>query len=103
MRSADMMLGVPFNIASYGLLLMILAKHADMAPGWLSMTFNNAHIYQNHIEAAEAQVKRQPLILPWVEVLEKPGQEFDILKWDPTEVALLNYAHHPAIKMEVAV
>ena len=65
--------------------------------------YSYAHIYENHLEAARLQISRQPKILPWVEVISKPGEAFDILKWDPAEVALVDYNPHPAIKMEVAV
>jgi thymidylate synthase len=102
-RSCDMMLGVPFNIASYALLLHLLAKETRMQAGELTCFFVNAHIYENHVEAARLQLLRRPHLLPEIEVLSREGEEFDIFKWRYTDVKLSGYKHHPAIKMEVAV
>ncbi len=104
MRSADMMLGVPFNIASYALLLLLLAKHTGMIPGKLMITMNNAHIYENHLEAARAQIQREPLPLPTVTVPDREdGKPFNILEWDYTQIKVEGYKYHEAIKMDVAV
>lgn len=98
-RSADMMLGVPFNIASYGLLLLLLAKHTEMLPGSLSITFNNAHIYEHHIPQAREQIKRIPFILPEVILPE----ELNLFDWKYNEYEIGIYKHHPALRMQVAV
>ncbi len=104
MRSADLMLGVPFNIASYALLLLLLAKHAGMEPGTLHLTMNNAHIYENHLDAARVQLARQPKVLPWVEIPDRAdGKPFDILDWEYTQVILKDYNPDARIKMDVAV
>jgi thymidylate synthase len=104
MRSADLMVGVPFNVASYALLLLLLAKHAGMRPGTLSVTLNNCHIYENHVEAALEQLERQPRILPEVEIPDpSTGEAFDIRFWTHTQILLKNYNPHPPLKMEVAV
>lgn len=104
MRSADMMLGVPFNIASYALLLLLLAKHTGMIPGVLSITMNNAHIYENHIPAAQLQISRPPGILPEVTIPDREdGKPFNILEWDYTQIKVQGYKPLGAIKMDVAV
>lgn len=104
MRSADMMLGVPFNIASYALLLLLLAKHVGMRPGILHITMNNAHIYENHTAAAATQLTRKPRALPLVEIPDRPdGKPFDILDWDCSQVRLTGYDPEKTIRMEVAV
>jgi len=88
-RSCDLMLGVPFNIASYGLLLHLLAKHANLKEGNLSACFVDCHIYENQIEAAEAQLSREPL--PLCNVYTRSN---DIFKWDHTDSDLVNYKSH---------
>lgn len=104
MRSADIMLGVPFNIASYAMLLLLLAKHTGMIPGILHVTLNNAHIYENHIEAAKLQLSRKPRPLPIVTIPDREdGAPFNILEWDYRQYILHGYAPHPAIRMDVAV
>lgn len=104
MRSADMMLGVPFNIASYALLLTLIAKHAGMIPGVLSITMNNAHIYENHIEAARLQLTRAPRILPEVKIPDRAdGKPFNMLEWEYDQIEIIGYSHEAAIKMDVAV
>ena len=106
MRSADMMLGVPYNIASYGLLLLLLCKEVGFEPGKLSVTFINAHIYENHIDAAWIQVARDPRKLPDVQILPThvgDGAEFDLFKWSYQDIELLHYDSYPPIKMKIAV
>ncbi len=104
MRSADLMLGVPFNIASYALLTLLLAKHVGMHPGTLHVTMNNAHIYENHIEAAKIQLARNPHILPWVEIPDREdGKPFNIFEWDYRQVKVQDYNPQASIKMDVAV
>lgn len=106
MRSADMMLGVPYNIASYGLLLLLLCKEVGFEPGKLSVTFVNAHIYEHHIDAAWIQVARDPRKLPEVEILPTStgdGLEFDIFRWGYHDIELHKYDSYPPIKMKIAV
>jgi thymidylate synthase len=104
MRSADMMLGVPFNIASYALLCHLLAKHAGMTAGMLTMSLNNAHIYENHISAAREQIQRQPGILPEIKIASNgDSNDFSILKWKYTDLELIGYSPMPGIKLDVAV
>lgn len=104
-RSADMMLGVPFNIASYALLLLLLAKELGMDPGILDIKFVNAHIYENHIEAAKEQIERTPRILPEIMIPEfvSSGDLYSIYKWTHKDFSLFGYNPLPALKMDVAV
>lgn len=97
-RSCDLMLGVPFNISSYGLLLELICKTVGMKPGQLSATFCDLHIYRNHLEGANEQIKRNPLPLPQIRITEP-----DIFKWTHNDVELIDYQHDHHIKMEVAV
>lgn len=94
-RSCDLMLGVPFNIASYALLLSLLCKVSGLKPGNLSAMFVDCHIYVQYIEDAVEQAKREPKELPTVNVL---GDDFDLFNWTYKDVELLNYNPHPAIK-----
>ena len=104
MRSADVMLGVPYNLASYALLLKLLAKHTGMAFGTLTITLNNAHIYEHHVAQAYEQIERAPRPLPTLEIPDRAdGKPFDILKWTYQDIVLTGYDPHPPIKMEVAV
>jgi thymidylate synthase len=99
-RSADVFLGVPFNIASYALLTMMIAQVCDMVPGEFIHSFGDVHLYNNHFEQAELQLTRQPFPLPTMrinpEVKDVFGFTFDDFK-------LENYQSHPAIKAPVAV
>jgi thymidylate synthase len=97
-RSADMALGVPFNIASYALLMTLVAKECGKTPGFFVHTFGDAHIYLNHIEGLKRQLQREPYPLPTVRVADKP---FDQLAFEDIEI--LNYQHHRFIRFEVAV
>lgn len=97
-RSADMALGVPFNIASYALLLTLIARECHLAPGILIHTLGDAHIYINHIEGLMTQLARTPGPLPWVEIADKPI--FD-LKFE--DFTLHNYQPQSFIKFPVAV
>jgi thymidylate synthase len=98
-RSADVFLGVPFNIASYALLTLMVAKVVGLQPGEFVHTFGDAHLYLNHIEQAELQLTRQPLPLPTMTVA--PHQ--DLFAYTPTDFILENYAAWPHIKAPVAV
>lgn len=99
-RSADIMLGVPFNIASYSLLIMLLAQVTDLEPGRFIHTFGDVHIYLNHIEGAKIQLRRKPTKFPSVEIVNKTK---DINKFELTDFKLHNYTHQGKIKLEIAV
>ncbi|MDB9813063.1 thymidylate synthase [Gammaproteobacteria bacterium] len=101
-RSADMFLGVPFNIASYALLLSILAKILGLEPGDFVHSFGDAHIYKNSIEQAKEQITREPkklptLIMPNIESIE------DLKNFSIDDFVLDGYESHPAIKAPMAV
>jgi thymidylate synthase len=91
-RSVDTFLGLPFNIASYGLLLEIIAKEVNMVPDQLIGNLGDVHLYSNHIEQAKEQITRTPMTLPKVEITE-----LDVLKGS-VQVELKNYIHHDPIK-----
>ena len=95
MRSADLGLGVPYNIASYGLLLHLLSKHARLNVGNLSATFCDLHLYENQLSGAVEQLGREPKETPEL-VIE--GTEFDIFDWTHENATLINYDPHEAIK-----
>lgn len=97
-RSADMALGVPFNIASYALLLTLIAGECELTPGYLIHTFGDAHIYLDHIAGLEEQLTRAPYPLPEVRVAKKP---LDDIRYE--DIELIGYRHHPFIKFEVSV
>ena len=99
-RSADMFLGVPFNIASYALLTMMVARVTGLTPWQLNISFGDSHIYMNHIPQVEEQLKRAPRFLPGININSDVTNIFDFKYEDFT---LLNYTPHPAIKAEVAV
>jgi thymidylate synthase len=91
-RSVDTFLGLPFNIASYGLLLEMIAKEVNMVPDELIGNLGDVHLYKNHIEQAKEQITRKPMTLPTVEI-----SELDLLKGS-VDLELKNYIHHPPIK-----
>lgn len=91
-RSADLFLGVPFNISSYGLLLLLLCKETRLEPGELIGNFGDVHLYTNHLDQAEEQIDRYSYDLPEAKVMC-----FDIYRGD-FDVELVNYESHPAIK-----
>lgn len=99
-RSADMFLGVPFNIASYALLTIILAQILKVKPGEFVHTFGDAHIYENHIDQVKEQLKRKPKLFPEVKI-DKSVKEIN--DFDPSKVELLNYDPHPGLKGELTV
>jgi thymidylate synthase len=97
-RSADLALGVPFNIASYALLLTMIALQCGLEPGVLVHTLGDAHVYLNHVEGLQRQLERAPYPLPHVTVARKPPGE---LRFE--DIELTGYQHHPFIKFEIAV
>jgi thymidylate synthase len=99
-RSADLFLGVPFNIASYSLLLLILAKIAGYKPGEFVHTFGDAHIYANHIDQVKEQLKRAPKKLPIV-TIDKKVKKLD--DFAPDLVTLENYDPHPLLRGDLTV
>ncbi|WP_134703987.1 thymidylate synthase [Ammoniphilus sp. YIM 78166] len=99
-RSADVFLGVPFNIASYALLTMMIAQVCDLEPGDFVHTFGDAHIYNNHIEQVKLQLTREPRPLPQM-VLNPEVKDIFGFKYEDFE--LKNYDPHPHIKGEVSV
>ncbi|HKB00923.1 MAG TPA: thymidylate synthase [Gemmataceae bacterium] len=99
-RSADMFLGVPFNIASYALLTHILAKHIGLEVGHFIHTFGDAHIYDNHLEAADEQLRREPFPLPRLEIVGDI-RSIDEVKED--QLKLIGYLSHGRLPGEVAV
>lgn len=99
-RSADIFLGVPFNIASYALLTMMIAQVCDLEVGDFVHTFGDAHLYSNHLEQAKLQITRKPYNKPTMKINKKIKNIFDF-KMDDFE--LINYESHPHIKGEMAV
>lgn len=97
-RSADMALGVPFNIASYSLLMMMVAKECKLEAGIFTHTIGDAHVYLNHIEGLQKQMQRESRPLPRVEIADKPFWDLQF-----EDFALFNYDPHPFIKFPVAV
>ncbi|MBF0316187.1 MAG: thymidylate synthase [Oligoflexia bacterium] len=99
-RSADLFLGLPFNIASYSLLTMMVAKVCDLDAGDFIHSIGDAHLYLNHFDAATTQLSRTPRTVPTMEIKRKPATLFDF-RFDDFE--LLNYTPHPPIAAKVAV
>ncbi len=97
-RSCDIALGVPFNIASYALLMMMIAKECGLTAGVFTHTMGDAHIYNNHIDGLKMQLQRAPGKLPRVEIADKPFFE---LEYD--DFKLIDYAHQGFIKFAVSV
>ncbi len=99
-RSADIFLGVPFNIASYALLTHMLAQQCDLDVGDFVWTGGDCHIYSNHTEQVELQLSRTPHPYPLLHIKRKPASIFD---YEYEDFEVLEYQHHPAIKAPVAV
>ena len=99
-RSADVFLGVPFNIASYALLTLMIAQVCELEPGEFVHTFGDVHLYNNHLEQAQLQLTRKPFPLP--QMILNPEIK-DIFNFKFEDFTLADYQHHPAIKAPVAV
>ena len=99
-RSNDLFLGAPFNIAEYALLVHLVAQQTDLSPGELVYTIGDAHIYLNHLDQIEEQLSREPYPLPEFRILRRPVSIFD---YEYEDFELLNYQFHPSIKAPVAV
>jgi len=99
-RSADIFLGVPFNIASYSLLLMMVAQVTGLKVGEFVHTFGDAHIYLNHFDQVEEQLSRKPYSLPEMKINSSVN---DILSFNYNDFELINYQSHPSISAPIAV
>ncbi len=99
-RSCDVFLGVPFNIASYALLLTMLAHQCDLEPGEFVWTGGDVHLYLNHVEQAKLQLAREPFALPRLSLLRRPGS---IAEYEYEDFRLEEYQAHPHIPAPVAV
>jgi len=98
-RSADVFLGVPFNIASYALLTMMVAQVVGLKPGVFVHAFGDAHLYLNHLEQAKLQLTRQPRDLPTMTIAPRR----DLFAYEAKDFVLSDYDPHPHIKAPVAV
>jgi thymidylate synthase len=99
-RSADLFLGVPFNIASYALLTHMFAQQCDLEPGEFIWTGGDCHLYTNHFEQADAQLARTPYPPPKLVLRRRPPTMFD---YEHEDFEFVNYQHHPSIAAPVAV
>jgi thymidylate synthase len=99
-RSADIFLGVPFNIASYALLTEMVAQQCDLLPGDFVWTGGDCHLYLNHLDQAREQLSREPYPLPRLELRRRPASIFD---YQFEDIAITGYEAHPHIKAPVAV
>lgn len=99
-RSADLFLGVPFNIASYALLTHMVAQQCDLEPGEFIWTGGDCHIYTNHFDQVDLQLTRDPLPLPRLNIVRRPSSLFDYVFED---FDVVDYQSHPAIRAPVAV
>ncbi len=99
-RSADIFLGVPFNIASYALLTLMIAQVSGYEPGEFVHTFGDAHLYLNHLEQANLQLSRQPYPLPQMQL--NPNVT-DLFAFKYEDIKLIDYQSHPSIKAPIAV
>ncbi|WP_367607576.1 thymidylate synthase [Legionella sp. W05-934-2] len=99
-RSADVFLGVPFNIASYSLLTHMIAQQTDLEVGEFIWTGGDCHLYLNHLEQARTQITREPYPLPTLKMMRKPA---DLFSYCFDDFVIENYQCHPAIKAPIAV
>jgi thymidylate synthase len=97
-RSGDIALGIPFNLACYSALTMIIAAQTGFEPGVFAHTIVDAHIYENHVDGLREQITREPLPLPTLHIANKDIDDLTLGDFD-----LKNYSHHPPIRFEVAV
>jgi thymidylate synthase len=98
-RSADSFLGVPFNIASYSLLMSLIAQQCDLLPGDFIWTGGDCHIYLNHLEQVKLQLSRAPYPLPQLTIKHRSS----LFDYQYEDFEILNYQSHPHIKGEIAV
>ncbi|MFE3029043.1 thymidylate synthase, partial [Nocardia tengchongensis] len=98
-RSADLFLGVPFNIASYALLTLMVAQQTELQPGEFIWTGGDVHIYDNHVNQVREQLSREPYPFPALHLRPAPS----LFDYAYEDVELQGYQHHPAIKAPVAV
>ena len=98
-RSADMFLGVPFNIASYALLTLMVAQQTGLEPGEFIWTGGDCHIYDNHVEQVEQQLARDPFPYPTIKIAKRDS----IFEYEFEDFEIVGYQHHPGIKAPVAV
>ncbi|KNH17641.1 thymidylate synthase [Arthrobacter sp. ZBG10] len=99
-RSADMFLGVPFNIASYALLTCMVAQQVGLEPGEFVWTGGDVHIYENHMDQVLKQLEREPYEYPQLRITRKPASIFD---YTLADFEVVGYRHHPTIKAPIAV
>lgn len=99
-RSADLFLGVPFNVASYALMTYMVAAQCELAVGEFVWTGGDCHIYDNHVEQVQTQLARDPRPLPMLHIKRRPASIFD---YAPDDFEVAGYEPHPAIKAQVAV
>lgn len=99
-RSADIFLGVPFNIASYALLTHMVAQQCELGVGDFIWTGGDCHLYNNHLEQVQTQLEREPYPFPQLHIRRRPASIFD---YEFEDFEILGYEHHPAIKAPVAV
>jgi thymidylate synthase len=100
-RSVDTFLGLPFNIASYGLLLEIIAREVNMVPDELIGNLGDVHLYSNHIEQAKEQITREPMKLPTLKIMDYDSGLLiieNLEHWEPIDFVVENYESHPTIK-----